>query len=618
MCGLAGIFAYRADAPAVDGAELMGMRERMLARGPDGAGLWLAEDGRVGLAHRRLSIIDLSAAGVQPMASADGRYRIIFNGEIYNYRALRDGLAARGYRFRSHSDTEVLLALYAEQGAAMLVQLRGMFSFALWDAAERCLLLARDAYGIKPLYYADDGRTLRVASQVQALLAGGGLDTTPDPAGLAGFYLLGSVPEPFTLYRGIRALPAGCWLRASSAGVDGPHRWHSLPGVWREAAAQGLPQQSGRGESEQGRIVAALRDSVAAHLVADVPVGAFLSSGIDSGALVGLMTEAGAPPQTLTVAFEEFRGTPQDESPLAAAVAAHYGLSHRVHAVSEARFRGDWPRIMASMDQPSIDGVNTWYAAQAAREADLKVAVSGLGGDELFGGYPAFRDLPRWTRWLALPGRIPGLGRGLRHGLSPFLSGRLSPKALGLVEYGGTWPGAWLLRRGLFMPWELPALMGVDAAREGLQRLAPLALIAESMDPDPATDFGRVAALEAGLYMRNQLLRDADWAGMAHGIEIRVPLVDTQLLQQVAPLMVGSCSGAHAGKQALATAPARPLPDVIRHRPKTGFTVPFADWLGRVDGLDTWKAVPALARPGTHWSRRLAYALGSSLARGFR
>jgi len=641
MCGLAAILAYAPAAPAVDPAELLRVREAMTARGPDGAGLWLAEDGRVGLAHRRLAIIELSELGVQPMSSADGRFHIAFNGEIYNHQILRAGLEARGHRFRSRSDTEVLLALYAERGEAMLGELRGMFAFALWDAWERSLFLARDAYGIKPLYYADDGRTLRVASQVRALRAGGAVGADRDPAGLAGFYLFGSLPEPFTLLRAVRALPAGCWLRAGAGRVMEPQRWCSIAATWRaaaQAAAEAGPVAAG---DRQTGLVEALRDSVRHHLVADVPVGAFLSSGIDSGALVGLMAGAGQPPRALTVAFDEFRGSPQDEAPLAVEVAARYGAPHRIHPVNEARFRADWPRILAAMDQPSIDGVNTWYASEAARAAGLKVAVSGLGGDELFGGYPSFRDLPRWIRWLGPPARIPGLGRALRRlGQPLLLAARFSPKALGLLEYAGTWPGAWLLRRGLFLPWELPALMGEEAAREGLARLAPLELIGAALTPDPGTDFGRVAALEASLYLRNQLLRDADWAGMAHGLEIRVPLVDTELLRRTAPLLLGAgqLTGADArsrrgwvgggwwararrdaasalgaaGKQALALAPKPPLPDAVRNRPKTGFTVPFADWLGRVDGLDGWRRVPRLAQPGCHWSRRLAYALGSS------
>ena len=603
MCGIAGIFAYRDSAPAVDREELRRVRDHMAVRGPDGSGEWFGGDGRIGLAHRRLSIIDLSKRGAQPMRSADGQLVITFNGEIYNHRALRAALERRGRVFRSASDTEVLLHLYAEKGAAMLDDLRGMFAFAIWDTAERRLFLARDPYGIKPLYYADDGATLRFASQVKALQAGGAVAGERDPAGLAGFLLFGSVPEPFTILRGVQAVPAGSWLAVDAHGASEPTRYFSIAAAWRDAARDkaDLPTAGA-----VDHIREAVRDSVAHHQVADVPVGAFLSAGIDSGALVGLMSEAGAPPDTVTVAFDEFRGRAEDEAPLAAAVASRYGASHSVHRVDEDEFRGDLPAILAAMDQPSIDGANTWFAAKAARARGLKVVVSGLGGDELFGGYPGFRDIPRWVKWFGLPSRFPALGRLARRiGASPT---GLSPKAWGLLEFGGTFPGAWLARRGIFMPWELPALMGEEAAREGLQRLQPLSMIEKAMRPDPGNAFGRVAAMEASLYMRNQLLRDADWAGMAHSLEIRVPLVDSVLLRRVAPCVLG----AGASKQVLAGAPRRPLPDAVAARAKTGFTVPFADWLQRLPALDAWRRVPALARADCHWSRRLAYALQAS------
>ena len=218
MCGIAGIHAYLDVAPPVDRAELKRINDRMAARGPDGNGLWLSADQRTGLAHQRLAIIDLSQAGAQPMHSACGRYTITFNGEIYNYRELRDELSARGHAFRSGSDTEVLLQLYAECGADMVKKLRGMFAFGLWDAEKRTLLLARDALGIKPLYWADDGWTVRFASQAKALLAGGQVGRDPDSAGIVGFHLFGSVPEPFTVWREVHTLPAGTTLTIDASG----------------------------------------------------------------------------------------------------------------------------------------------------------------------------------------------------------------------------------------------------------------------------------------------------------------------------------------------------------------------------------------------------------------
>ena len=241
MCAINGLYAYRDQAPAVDPAELCATRDHMATRGPDGEGAWYSPDGRVGLGHRRLAIIDLSPAAAQPMASADGQLHLTFNGEIYNHRALRRELQAQGCVFRTHSDTEVILHLYArrhpDQGPAWVQALRGMYAFALWDAQRRRLLLARDPYGIKPLYYTDDGRTLRFASQVKALLAGGALHPARDLAGEAGFYLFGSVPEPYTLYQGLHALPAGSTLTSDARGPGTPIVHHGIAQVFADAKA---------------------------------------------------------------------------------------------------------------------------------------------------------------------------------------------------------------------------------------------------------------------------------------------------------------------------------------------------------------------------------------------
>ena len=476
MCGIAGIYAYHYAANAVDRAELRRIRDHMAARGPDGLGEWYSQDERVGFGHRRLTIIDLSERGAQPMMSADGKLVVTFNGEIYNYRQLRAALETRGCVFRTQTDTEVLLHLYAEKGEAMVNDLRGMFAFGLWDAERNALLLARDPYGIKPLYYADDGWTLRFASQVKALLAGGKVSRNQEPAGWVGFCLFGSVPEPFTTYQEIRALPAGSTLWVDRVGTRETKQYFSIADTYCSAETARSPASD---QDLQLAAREALLDSVRHHLVADVPVGAFLSSGIDSGALVGLMRDAGQQEiQTVTLAFEEFRGRSEDEAPIAAEIAAQYGTRHTTRVVTEQEFRDDLPKILDAMDQPTIDGLNTWFVSKAAHEFGLKVAISGLGGDELFGGYPSFRDVPLCVRALAIPGRIPGLGnvaRRLLTGLGRF-SHVVNPKAAGLLKYGGTYAGAYLLRRGLFMPWELESVIGAETARLGLRRLNPLRL----------------------------------------------------------------------------------------------------------------------------------------------
>jgi asparagine synthase (glutamine-hydrolysing) len=349
----------------------------------------------------------------------------------------------------------------------------------------------------------------------------------------------------------------------------------------------------------------ALLESVRAHLIADVPVGAFLSAGVDSGALVGLMRDAGADDlQTVTIAFEEFRDTPADEAPLAASVAARYGTCHTARTVTRDEFEADLPRIIAAMDQPSVDGINTWFVSKAARELGLKVAISGLGGDELFGGYPSFRDLPRWVRAFALPGRVPLLGSAARRLAVP-IAPRLgfNPKAAGMIELGGTWAGAYLLRRGLFMPWELSQVLDRDTIHAGLRRLAPFRLINDQIAACPRQPFARAATLETTLYMRNQLLRDTDWASMAHSLEVRVPLVDGRLLSNIAPF-AGSGSVV-SGKRLLATAPRRPLPAGILGRPKTGFTTPIDGWM-RTRLRDWHRASGRSARSapaGSPWAR---------------
>ncbi len=607
MCGINGIFAYHAAANAPAEAELLATRDAMRARGPDGSGVWWSTDRRCALGHRRLSILDLSDRASQPMASADGNIIITFNGEIYNYKPLRSELESEGIRFRSNSDTEALLHLYARHGSAMVHRLRGMFAFAIWDEIRRELFLARDPYGIKPLYTANDGWTFRFASQVKALLAAGRISRNPEPAGIAGFHLFGSVPEPFTLYREIRALPAGHTQRVDAMGAHDPVPFANLAAILKAGAAEPAPA-----EELAERLRAAVRDSVRAHLLADVEVGIFLSAGVDSGALLGLMRDAGQREiRALTLAFDEFRGTAEDEVPLARLVAERYGARHIIRRVDVREFREDLPAIMEAMDQPSIDGINTWFIAKAAKELGLKVALSGLGGDELLAGYPSFIDIPRWRRRFGSLAAVPGLGRVARpliRALAPGLE-RDRPKAPGLLEYARSWTGLYLLRRGLFLPYELDEVMDPAVAQEGLRRLKPLRHLAANLSPDPGSDVGRVCVLESAHYMRNQLLRDADWAGMAYGVEIRTPLVDSTVIEELAPVIPNLAP--QTGKEALAEAPTVPLPADIVARAKTGFAVPTGAWMNAVTGK---AAVTASNHPETkglasrRWSRTVLHS----------
>lgn len=593
MCGIAGIFAYHYAANAISRPELGAMSRHMARRGPDASGEWFDPAERLGLAHRRLAIIDLADRALQPMASADGRHVIVFNGEIYNHRALREGLQKEGAEFRTWSDTEVLLHLYARYGEGMVTRLRGMFAFAIYDTTARTLFLARDPYGIKPLYYSDDGWVFRFASQVKTLIAGGGISRDRDPAGDVGFYLFGSVPEPFTCFRAVRALPAGSTMLVDRAGAQVPRNYHHVASVYG-AAQQSLEA----GRDSPAAFAGIALDSVRHHLAGDVEVGAFLSAGVDSGALVGLMRDAGAGQvKTITIGFEEFADTPADETSPAADTARFYGTHHVTRMITRSEFETDLSRFFEAMDQPSIDGLNIWFAAKTARELGLKAVLSGLGGDELLGGYPSFRDIPRWVRTLQVPSRVPLLGTSLRRLGRPFVERlRLHPKLAGLPEYGGSYAGAYLLKRGLYLPWELGEVLDRDTVEVGLRSLGPLRLINAQLHGQPKDPFARVAALESSLYLRNQLLRDADWAGMAHSVEIRTPLVDSEVLERSARLDLRGV----AGKTALAQAPTKILPQSVLDRPKTGFALPIAQWLQ----ASSLGSMPVPRKPTQHgWAR---------------
>ena len=565
MCGLAAA-VWRFDGKR---EVIAAACQRMRARGPDAEGYWHGQG--VSLGHRRLAILDLDARANQPMHSACGRYAIVYNGEIYNFRNLGEELRAAGVELRTSSDTEVLLALFAREKEAMLPRLRGMFAFAIWDATERRLFIARDPYGIKPLYLAETPDGVLVASQVKAILSTGMVSRDPDPRGQAGFWLTGSVPEPRTWYRAIRALQAGGLAWIDQRGAIASKRWCDVADQWRYAQQTGMTDQE-----VTATVHAALRRSAEAHLVSDVPVGVFLSGGIDSGAIAGLMRESGAIGlKGVTLGFREFAGKHQDEAPMAARVAAECGMEHHVRVVTRHEFEQDIPSILDAMDQPSVDGVNTWFASKAVAEIGLKVVVSGLGGDELFQGYRHFRYLPSlvaaWSRGARIPGAVAA---------TDFIS-RLQARRSGNARWrhfsslARSLPGAWFLRRGLFAPEELPDIMGEEMAAGALRGFDAEQWVAEQCGSLPSDPQLALSLIESTLYLRNQLLRDSDWASMAHSVELRTPLVDSWLLRDV--MQVGTAILRFPRKALLSSAAA--LPSAVSDRRKTGFDTPINNWL---------------------------------------
>lgn len=563
MCGINGILRLTPQAAPVDRRELLRIRDHMAKRGPDSAGEWLSEDGTVGLGHRRLAIIDLSPSGHQPMRWANGRYWIVFNGEIYNYQELRTELQTNGVDFSSRSDTEVLLALFAQYGPAMLAKLRGMYALAVWDAQEQTLFLARDPYGIKPLYYTTDEQYLKFASQVKALQCRQNPSSQISPAGLVGFLLWGAVPEPFTIYESIQSVPAGHYLVVTRGKISTPTPFYEF---------DHFPKP----DASDSAVASAFADSVKAHLVSDVPVALFLSAGLDSTLLATLVhRHQSTPITTFTLRFDEFIGTMADEAPLAKKVAQTLGTNHVEQTVTRDMFVALWSEALDAMDQPSIDGFNTFVISRIAHDAGLKVVLSGLGGDELLGGYPAFRQVPKWSHTATYIRRLPGVEWFWRPASRLLLPSR--PKMMGLLQYADDWAGAYFLRRALFLPGDLPPIIGTDLAAEGLAQYDPFEALRGMINHYQKDAWLAVHLMESQQYMRNQLLRDSDWASMASSLELRVPLVDIRLREQLA---AGNFEPARSrGKAAAVREAASELPAEVWERPKTGFSFPVMSLL---------------------------------------
>jgi len=507
------------------------------------------------MAHRRLSILDLTPAGHQPMVSSNGRYVVTYNGEIYNFRALRAELERAGARFTSDGDTAVLLEGWVRFGPAFVHRLDGMFAFALWDEWNRSLYVARDAVGIKPLYYALVGRGLLVASELRGLLASGLVRAQIDARALAGYLTFGSVPEPETIIAGIRALPPGVVMRFDAGS-----------GVFKEVASVPMVQPDADQDPISDRATAvelvreSLERSIDRHLVSDVPVAVFLSGGIDSSIIAALAAQrAGTTIDGFTVTFSEPRF---DESRVAQRVARRHGIRHHLIPLGDEDLLAALPRAVAAMDQPTLDGINTYVVSEAVRAHGTKVVLSGLGGDELFAGYPSFRR----ARALARYARIPAPARRVAARVAASIGGvRGAKMALGLRN-GLPGDAAYLASRTLFGSRQVSELCGARAlATEGA--------------PRELSVLRQVSWRELTGYMRNTLLRDSDVFSMAHALELRVPFLDRDVISAAFQVEDALKLARGVTKPLLVDAARDLIPLAVWDRPKQGFVLPFASWM---------------------------------------
>jgi asparagine synthase (glutamine-hydrolysing) len=576
MCGVCGIVGV--EEPREAESVVRRMMAALAHRGPDDEGFCFARP--VALGMRRLSIIDLPGGG-QPVLNEDQTLAVVYNGEIYNFRELRAMLEADGHRFRTRSDTEVIVHAYEAWGKDCVLHLRGMFAFAVLEmpggpsaGAER-IFLARDRMGIKPLYYAAKDGAFLFASEVRALLSSGWLAAELSPSAVTSYLLFGSVGEPTTLVRGISSLPPGHRMVVS---VKSPR--FEPEEYWEPFLAERLPARtvSNSAETAPKRVRALLSEAVEGHLIADVPLGIFLSSGIDSTALAALASRKHGGVHTITVVFPE-----QDysEAELARQTAQRLGTDHRELRLSGEDMQAGLDEAVAAFDQPSMDGINSYFVSWAARQAGLKVALSGLGGDELFGGYSTFRSAPRvesladLARWVPAPLRSLA-AEGLRK------TSRRRPDAAGKLAAAWDLPDAlphpYFFTRALFTPEGARALL--QDAGPGWAATSWWAWLSEAARQANAFDtFARVSWLEMRSYMVNTLLRDTDAMSMSHSLEVRVPFLDHPLVEYVLALPASAKRGRGIPKALLVEALEDLLPREILAQRKRTFTFPWQNWL---------------------------------------
>jgi asparagine synthase (glutamine-hydrolysing) len=598
MCGIAGAVGSLSLVPSRDiplGERVVEcvarVSDALRHRGPDGSGTWHTDRREVVFAHRRLAILDLSEAGAQPMVDAASGCAITFNGEIYNFRELRRELESDGETFFSNSDTEVVLKAFARWGLDVVPRLRGIFAMGIWDPRSRSVHLIRDQMGIKPLYWtivrggALGGETLIFASEVRSLLASGVVPRRLDAAGVASYLAQGFVVGPNTMIEGVKLLPSASILTVASGPGSGDSNIISLKQYWD------LPPEAAGTTSEED-LHDVLANTVRMQLVSDAPLGIFLSGGIDSSAVAALASEA-APGavHTFTIGFEE-EGL--DESRYAAAVAAAIRSRHTNVVLREEDFLAQLPGAMTAIDQPTFDAINTYFVSRAARDAGMTVALAGTGGDELFGGYRSFVELPkmmRGTSWL--PGlRLDGVIRGaatigggmcwdvLRRAPPQTRWGKLADVARAAHDLLGLYQVSYALFTAETQQ-RLASSAVRNAQSEQLRGLpAAVADIWRERVRDQSL-LHAISMLELSSFIGERLLRDTDAASMAVALEVRVPLLDHVLCETVAGLDPAHRFKPLLKKLALRRAGLSKLDPSLFDRPKSGFVLPIAGWTRR-------------------------------------
>ena len=525
MCGIAALLGKHK--PECAAAMVRTMNDSQAHRGPNDQGAVVLQvgDGIVGLGNRRLAILDLSPLGHQPMHNSDTGDVLVYNGEIYNSPDLRRELRQAGFSFRSHGDTEVLLRAYQHWGVDCLRRLRGMFAFALWDARRSRLVIARDHLGIKPLYYAArEGEWFVCASEVRAVMSSGLVPTVASQRALAGYLAYGAVQEPLTLFEGVFTLPRGTWKEFDSLG-----RATAQGTYWQFPPLDGQRKSRPEEVAEEGR--ALLQQAVRRHLLSDVRVGIFLSSGLDSTAVLGIARQVQGATEHLHAFTVSFSDEPvYDEAAIARVTAARFGVQYHEYPVEQSTALAWMRDALAAMDQPSMDGFNTYMVARAVHEQGISVALSGMGGDELFAGYNSFRRVPRIHRALSwMTSLPPGWRAALARNLALPMNSVVRSKAADIATAGPDFLAIYFHTRRLLSDQSL-ARLGLEPSELDLSPSYQVPELNCDGWVAPSDPVASVARLESAFYLENVLLRDSDVFGMASSLEIRVPLLDLDVV----------------------------------------------------------------------------------------
>jgi asparagine synthase (glutamine-hydrolysing) len=591
VCGICGVAFVSRGTQAE--SRVRAMTAAMRHRGPDEEGFLTGDARAPGLAlgMRRLSIIDL-AGGHQPIWNETKDVAVIFNGELYNYRDLRERLSLCGHRFATQSDTEILVHAWEEWGEDALAELRGMFAFALLDLRERyatapILFLARDPLGIKPLYYTQTPDGFAFASEVRSLVASGVVPKRLSQDALTAYLLFGSISEPVTLLEGVFSLPPGHRMLLH---VPERRRTPRARPWWDAAVSPAArdPRKPRDLAAAAKKLRPLLEDAVNAHLIADVPVGLFLSSGLDSGAIAALAAKARGGIESFTLTFP---GTAFDEAELSRLAAKQFKTKHTEVPLGGESLLARLDEALGALDQPTMDGINTYFVSWAAKQIGLKVALSGLGGDELFAGYQTFADTPRLARLIRCAWFVPAPVRRMTAPLVASLAGRqglpdAGRKAAAAWAYPDTLPHAHFFARTLFPPGQVERIIeprfrpstvnadGVTLEPTWLGWLERTADEARKLEP-----IAGISWLEMRTYMASTLLRDTDTVSMARSLEVRVPLLDTPLVEFVGSLPDAARRQPGVQKALLVQALGDLLPQEILAQRKRTFTLPWEEWL---------------------------------------